>query len=93
MLQSERNKEQIARSESAVVTYPVPTTKPPSDELENDNHRGLRLDSLKSTSSVTRCSNDAFVNQTGRRSTNRVMIHDALLQMVDMRRDCWINNS
>ncbi|ENH9516643.1 MscS family mechanosensitive channel [Escherichia coli] len=96
-LQSERNiKEQIAVLKGSLllsrILYQQQQTLPSADELENMTNRiaDLRLEQFEVNQQRDALfQSDAFVNKLEEGHTNEVNseVHDALLQVVDMRRE------
>ena len=96
-LQSERNiKEQIAVLKDSLllsrILYQQQQTLPSADELENMTNRiaDLRLEQFEVNQQRDALfQSDAFVNKLEEGHTNEVNseVHDALLQVVDMRRE------
>ncbi len=77
------------------ILYQQQQTLPSADELEDMTNRiaDLRLSSLKSTSSVMPYSKAMPLSTSWRRHTSEVNdeVHDALLQVVEMRRELLIS--
>lgn len=102
-LQSERNiKEQIAVLKGSLllsrILYQQQQTLPSADELENMTNRiaDLRLEQFEVNQQRDALfQSDAFVNKLEEGHTNEVNseVHDALLQVVDMRRELLINST